>query len=72
MIRDLLVSLAPEGPVRVTVIIHTKVPGLCKTHTDGQRSLRVVNDTLENVQVGRLPWKPVHGNLSIWLVSIFS
>lgn len=72
MICDSQTSLAPNGPIRTTAIIHIKLPGLCKPHTDGQRSLIVVNNILENVQVGRLPWKRVHGNLSFWLVSIFS
>ena len=69
---DSQISLAPNGTIGTTTITLTKLPGHCKSHTDGQRSLTVVNDTLENVQVGRLPWKHVHGNLLIWMVSIFS
>lgn len=69
MVCDSQISLAPDGPIRTTAILHAKLPGLSKSYTDGQRSLTVINDTLENVQVWRLTWK---SNLSIWLVSIFT
>lgn len=71
MVCDSQESRAPNGLIRTTAISHAKLPGLCKSHSGDQRSLRVLNDTSENA--GReIAWETCSWQPFYPLVSIFS